>query len=153
VRALLAAYEEGRTDIQHRLLDEVEPLLFGYVRSLGPPGDPELAVRRTQALTLAFHLRACAGRLDVASIQDLRGYAHRMALEKLADDDPLELAPLADEETGSMIYKCYGLGLTLESELTRAEIDAFEARLSGRDADAAAWSTALPKLVRLGIAP
>lgn len=125
----LAAYNKGDTSIQHQLLEEVEPLLFGMVRSLVPGGDAEVARRHANALTLAFHLDACAGRVAIATPAELRAYAHRTALARL--ENPLPLADLADEETGSMVYKCLGLQLALEDTLTPNEIEAFASRLRG----------------------
>lgn len=142
---LLRGYAQGRTDIQHEVLDEVEPLLFGMVRSLHPnrPDAQERSVRLANALTLAFHLRASAGRLpELADAKALRGYAHQLASTKLADEAPIELKDLADPETGRMIYKCYGIGLELEDLLDAKELQHFADRLAG-DPAPETWTSKL----------
>ena len=150
---LLDAYRRGETDAQHALLEEMEPLLYGMVRSMSPgaAADPEGAVRHAHALTLAFHLRACRGEVAADRPAALRALAHRMAVKRLADPEPLPLADLADPETGSMVYRCLGLGLAAEEALTPAEQAAFLARLEGAPpAPPEAWASARPKLRRAG---
>jgi len=129
--AFLDPYRGGDTAFQHQLLEELEPLLFGMVRSLSPGGDIDAARRHANALTLVFHLDACAGRVELKTPRELRAYAHRVALARLNDPEPLPLSDLADPDTGSMVYRCLGLQLTLEEELSPAEIEAFAARLAG----------------------
>ena len=148
---LLDAYRNGDTAFQHQLLDEIEPLLFGMVRSLDPAGDLERSRRHANALTLAFHLDASAGRIAIETPNELRAYSHARASERLKDEDPLWLADseqIADPATGSMVYKCLGLELTLEVELEPREIDALAARLRGEAAD-----VPLEKLRGLGLVP
>jgi hypothetical protein len=139
---LLLAYARGDTGAQHAVLEEVEPLLFGMARSLVPAG-PDAharAVDATHALTLAFHLRACAGGVDLADARALRAFAHRAAVAKLADKAPLLLAEgVADEETASLVYACLGVGLTVEAELSGPERECLIARLEGRPADESGW--------------
>ena len=147
---LLEAYARGETDAQHALLEEVEPLLFGMARSLVPSGPDSFdrAVALTHALTLAFHLEAGAGRVTIEGKKNLRAYAHRQASRKLADAQPLLLSEdVADEETGSLVYKCLGLGIAVEDELSTEELAEFVARLEGRAA-AEGWRE---RLERAGI--
>ncbi len=133
ISGLLEAYQRGETHVQHQLLDEMEPLLYGMYRSLTPAGDDsrERALRTAHALTLAFHLRACAWRVHFDNAKEMRSYAHGMALTRMRDEEPLELCPLADPETGSMVYKCFGTQLTLESELSEEQIRLLAERLAG----------------------
>ena len=146
----LAPYRAGDTAFQHQVLEELEPLVFGMVRSLSPDGDIEVARRHTNALTLAFHLDASAGRVELDTPRDLRAYAHRVASARLRDAAPLPLSDVADEETGSMVYACLGLQLRLEEVLDEAEREAFAARLRG---EAVEWPEAKLRALQLIEAP
>ena len=158
ISGLLEAYQRGETHVQHQLLDEMEPLLYGMYRSLTPAGDDsrERALRAAHALTLSFHLRACAGRVHFDKIKEMRAYAHSMALTRLHDDEPLELCPLADAETGSIVYKCFGIQLMLESELSDQQVRLLAERLAGKPLPPGErvqllWADARARLVELGV--
>jgi len=146
---LLEAYRRGETGVQRDLLDEVEPLLYGMVRSLMPggAGAQEQAIRFTNALVLAFHLRASRGEVALADANALRALAHRMASRKLRDPDPLVL----NEEPDSMIDRCFGLGPTIEAALDDRELSALIDRLEGAGAEGDTWKEAERKLTRLGV--
>jgi len=133
LRALLERYARGETDVCEQLLDEVEPTLYGYARSLlpGAAEDPAPAREHAHALTLAFHLAASAGAIEARTASDLRGLCHRWVLARLADDDPVQLVPLGDPETGLATHACISLGWTLADELGPDEQAAFAARLRG----------------------
>jgi len=146
---LLAAYARGETDAQHQVLEEFEPLVFGYARSLGG-GDHDAAVATTHALTLAFHLRAAAGQVQPRDAAALRALAHGLVSRKLQDSDPVRLRSLADPVTASMVYVCFGIGLTLDAELDPREIEEFAARLEGKPATAF-WKVTEAKIKPLGL--
>ncbi len=154
--ALLERYARGETDAAEQLLDEIEPTLYGYARSLCPGADedPAPALDHAQALTLAFHLLAEQGRIEAATKNDLRGWSHKWVLARLADPSPLAVTGLADEATGSARLGCISLGWTLEDQLTPQERLAFAERLRGNELGnelGAAWSAAHKKLQALGV--
>jgi hypothetical protein len=147
--AILDKYRSGDPEVQAALLDEVEPLLFGYVRSLTPGGHDafERAVAATHELVLGFHLRALLGQVAIADANALRGLAHAMAVTKLRAE-PVGLADLADEETGSMVRRAHELGERVRAELDDAEAAEFAAHLLG---EAAAGEAVLTRMRELGV--
>ena len=149
---LLRSYREGDADVQVAVLDEFEPLLFGYMRSLMPSGPDafERAVEATHALVLGFHLRALAGGLDIADVAALKRLAHTMAVRKLADRGDVHLQPLADEETGSMVRTVADVGRRVANELDETERSLLATKLLGEDGEGD-WDGVRERLVRCGI--
>jgi hypothetical protein len=131
----LAAYRDGDRAAQVALLDEVEPLLFGYVRSLTPTGPDafERAVSATHELVLGFHLRALLGTVEIADANALRAASHAMAVTKLGAEN-VGLADLADEETGSLVHRAAAVGDRIRAELDDTETALLAARLCGEAA-------------------
>jgi len=153
--ALLAAFARGETDAQHELLEEVEPLLFGYARSLAPtaPGAHERAVADTHALTLAFFLRASRGHLDWTRIADMRAWAHRAVARRRRDENPVVLADgLADPDTLSLVDACFGLGLRLQEAMDGDALDELADRLLGA-APTARWPAIRRAAASAGVLP
>lgn len=138
--------------MQRALLEEVEPLLFGYARSLAPSGEGafERAVAATHGMVLGFHLRACAGGVAVRDVKDLRAVAHRMAARKLAAP-PLPLGAVADGESGSMLPTVLDVAQRIARELDGAERDLLAARLLGEDREDARWERVRARMVACGV--
>jgi len=104
---VVAGYARGDALLQRALLDEFEPLLFGYMRSLlGPdPQIADVAARATHDLVVAFHLRLVAGALRLTDAASMRALAHRMSVVKagaLRAAGRPGLAFLADPESWSL---------------------------------------------------
>ncbi len=164
---LLRAYAAGDAGLQSKVLDEVEPLLFGYVHSLTPSGPDarERAIEATHALVIAFHLMVEAGEVVLEDINALKGFAHRLAVHKLKEsDEPVRLVDLADPETGSLIHRLSGVANTLRAELDEKERRIFAGRLQGKtladlarertesvDETRRVWDAARARLLRCGI--
>ncbi|MCZ6573963.1 MAG: hypothetical protein ACE10D_10135 [Planctomycetota bacterium] len=134
---LLQAYRRGNVARQRELLEEVEPLLYAYTRTgigTGPRYDEEV-LDLTHSLTLAFHLAACQGQVELRDASALRAYTHRMVEAKLADRvaEPTarELVWPDDELSGSLIATVSGLRHAVVRELEAQELTVFEARMRG----------------------
>ena len=149
---LFRAYRDGDRRVQMALLDEVEPLLFGYARSLVPSGEGafERAVRATHALVIGFHLRAKAGRLEIADLRRLRGVAHGMVVAKLAADE-VPLGAVADQESNSMLPTILDVGARIEGELDERGRDVLAAKLLGERCDESAWARVRDRMIRCGV--
>jgi hypothetical protein len=138
--------------VQRALLDEVEPLLFGYARSLVPSGEDAFAraVAATHEMVLGLHLRAQAGGVAIRDVKDLRAVTHRMTARKLAAP-PLPLGNVADEETNSMLPTVLDVGDRIARELDAAGRALLAARLLGEPADDGAWEGVRERMVRCGV--
>ena len=124
---------EGDEELQRALLDEVEPLLFGYLRSLVPAGDGafDAAVAHTHAVTFAFLLDLRGGRVRLADAAALRGFCHRLAIGRLRDGDPVFLATEGDPETGSLTPIAVDLAARVEQALAADQLPIAAQRLLG----------------------
>ena len=134
---LLLEYQRGNVERQRELLEEVEPLLYAYVRT-GIETEAryeEEVLDLTHSLTLAFHLAACRGELALRDANALRAHTHRMVEVKLADRlaEPAarELVWPDDELSGSMIGTVAALRHAVVRELQPEELTVFEGRLRG----------------------
>jgi len=135
---LLRRCAEGDEALQSALLDEAEPLLFGYFRSLLPTGDESFdrAVALTHAAALGFLLDLRGGRVRIQDAAGLRSACHRIALAVLRNADPALLAAQGDPETGSLAPTAIPLAREWESVLPEPLRAAAAARLQGVRADA-----------------
>ncbi|MHC4956625.1 MAG: hypothetical protein ACYTGZ_22530 [Planctomycetota bacterium] len=124
---------EGDEELQRALLDEVEPLLFGYMRSLVPAGDDafDSAVAHTHAATLGFLLDLRGGRIRMADAAALRGYCHRTAVERLRDPEPVFLAAAGDQETGGLTPMALEWAERFETALSVDQVPVASQRLLG----------------------
>ncbi len=134
--AVVAGYLRGDRAHQRALLEEFEPLLFGYLRSMlgGPAETTELAARATHDLLAVFHLRLVAGALRPRDAASLRALAHRMSVVKLAAlraGRPPELAFLADPGSWSLAAAWPTAGPTLDRLLGAGEGALLADRLAG----------------------
>ena len=131
---LLQRCAAGDEALQTAFLDEAEPLLFGYVRSLVPAGDAsfERAVALTHAATLGFLLDLRAGRVRLADAPGLRAACHRIAVAVLRMDEPLFLTAEGDPETGALTPEATNVARAWESALDADATRAAAARLQGR---------------------
>ena len=134
---LLLEYQRGNVERQRELLEEVEPLLYAYVRT-GIETEAryeEEVLDLTHSLTLAFHLAACRGELELSDANALRAHTHRMVEVKLADRlaEPAarELVWPDDKLSGSLIATVAGLRHGIVAELEAQELAVFAARLRG----------------------
>jgi len=151
VLSILQRCAEGDETLQAELLDEVEPLIFGYVRSLLPATDDSFAraVALTHAATLGFLLEVRTGRVRLATEKALRGHCHRLALAKLRDADPLLLTAEGDEETGGLTPHATEVANAFERALDPPLLRAAALRLLGMDSPK--WDEAAPILQRAGL--
>ena len=133
---------EGDAAMQVALLDEVEPLVLGYLRSLGQPFDR--AVRLTHAAVLGFLLDLRAGRVRLADVNAMRRACHELAVTKMADQKPWLVRHAGDEVTGALTPFAPDLAARLEAALDADGIAAAARRFRGRpDARDAALLAAL----------
>lgn len=121
--------------MQRALLDEIEPLVFGYVRSLGTPGAFELGVRLTHAIALGVLLDLRAGRVRVSDPNALRRQCHDWAARKIADPHPLLLQHEGDEETGMLTPVAIELAERVEAAVDDVALAARRLRGSGEASD------------------
>jgi hypothetical protein len=151
---LLRAYADGDREVQRAVLDEIEPLLFGYARSLAPSGEDafERAVAATHEMVLGFHLRAQAGAVAIPDVKGLRAYAHRTVSRKLAAP-PLPLGAVADEETNGMAPAALAVGDRIARELDAEERALLASRLLGEVAGdvEGAWGPLRERMVACGV--
>ncbi len=136
---LLTRAAAGDEEMQIALLDEMEPLIFGYVRSLLPAGDEEVFERGvflTHATALGILLDLRGGRLLIPDPNALRRQCHQFAARKIADDHPLLLAHSGDEETGMLTPVAMPLAKTVEAAIEVKDHAIAARRLRGH-ADAA----------------
>jgi len=149
--SILQRCAKGDEALQTELLDEVEPLIFGYVRSLLPASDDSFAraVAITHAATLGFLLEVRAGRVRLATKKALRGHCHRLALAKLRDADPVMLTAEGDEQTGGLTPHAIQVANAFERVLEPPLLRAAALRLLG--ADSPKWDEAAPILQRAGL--
>ncbi|MHC4409462.1 MAG: hypothetical protein ACYS0F_10705 [Planctomycetota bacterium] len=131
---LVARCADGDTKLQKELLDEVEPLVFGYTRSLGEPF--ERAVRLTHAAVLGFLLDVRAGRVRLADVNALRRKSHELATTKMADPDPWLVRHEGDPGTGALTPVAVQLAEQVETALddTAAAARRFRGAPDGDDA-------------------
>jgi hypothetical protein len=143
-----AAGDEG---VQAALLDEVEPLLFGYFRSLLPATDEafDRAVALTHAALLGFLLDLRAGRARAPDAKALRGACHRIAVAVLRCADPVLLAAEGDAETGALTPVAVPLARAWEEALPAPVLQAVAAGLQG--ARTRGWDEALARLETGGL--
>jgi len=139
--------------LQTELLDEVEPLLFGYLRSLLPASDDsfERAVALTHAATLGFLLDLRAGRVRIPDNKALRGHCHRIALAKLRDAEPILLTAEGDEETGALTPRATTVAAEFEAVLPATLLRAAAIRLQG--GNSGDWKDAESILVNARLVP
>jgi hypothetical protein len=121
---------EGEVSLQVALLDEIEPLVFGYVRSLGEPF--ERAVRLTHAAVLGFLLDLRAGRVRLADVNAMRRTCHELASTKMADPAPWLVRHEGDPETGALTPVAPELADRVEAALDNGQIEAAARRFRGR---------------------
>ena len=145
---LLQRCAAGDEDLQTALLDEVEPLLFGYVRSLLPQDDAafDRAVALTHAAVLGFLLDLRAGRIRIADAGGLPGASHRIALAVLRLDPPAYLTALGDAETGALTPSAVRIAREWERVLGADGARVAAAHLQGRPA--AGWNALVPALTQ-----
>ena len=143
----------GDERLQTELLDEVEPLLFGYIRSLLPASDDsfERAVALTHAATLGFLLDLRGGRVRLAHNKALRGHCHRLALTKIRDPEPVLLTAEGDAETGALTPVATTLAAEFEAVLSPTLLRAAAIRLQGGDSNH--WEDAESILVSARLVP
>jgi hypothetical protein len=110
---LVARCADGEVQLQRALLDEIEPLVFGYTRSLGEPF--ERAVKLTHAAVLGFLLDLRGGRVRIADVNALRRLAHELASSKMADPDPWFLRHEGDPDSGALTPVAIELAERIES--------------------------------------
>ncbi|MGQ0614838.1 MAG: hypothetical protein ACT4PV_13970 [Planctomycetaceae bacterium] len=122
--AALLAYAAGDAATQAALLDEVEPLLFGFLRSMTPSGPDahERAVAAAHELLLAFDLMAARGRVELRDERALKSFCHRLAMKKLGvggggGGARAGLASLADPATGSLAARAPAFGALVRRTL------------------------------------
>lgn len=153
--AAVAGYLRGDAAHQRALLEEFEPLLYGYLRSMlgGAAENTELAARATHDLLVAFHLRLLAGALRLTDAASLRAIAHRMSVVKAAAlraGAAPELAFLADPESWSLAAAWPAAAARLAGLLDAGERSALAARLCG-DPGAALQTDLRLRLLREGV--
>jgi len=112
---LLRRCADGDEELQAALLDEVEPLVFGYVRSLGEPF--ERAVRLTHAAALGFLLDVRAGRVRLADANALRRECHALAAAKMKDPEPWLVKHEGHPDTGAITPFAASLAARVEAAL------------------------------------
>ena len=117
--------------MQRALLDEIEPLVFGYVRSLGTPEDFERGVRLTHAIALGVLLDLRGGRVRLSDPNALRRQCHDWAARKLADPKPLMLCHEGDDETGMLTPVAIELAEMVEEAVDDVALAARRLRGSG----------------------
>jgi hypothetical protein len=143
---LLSRAAAGNEDMQHALLDEMEPLIFGYIRSLLPAGDEDVferGVYLTHAVALGVLLDLRAGRVLLTDPNALRRQCHDYAVRKMADEAPLLLTSTGDEETGMLTPVAIELVHALE-----AAIDANDHKLAARRLRGHADAPEIERLLR-----
>ncbi|MEM8883738.1 MAG: hypothetical protein AAGD14_06715 [Planctomycetota bacterium] len=126
---LLQRAAQGDTGMQTALLDEVEPLVFGYTRSLGEPFDR--AVRLTHAAVLGFLLDLRAGRVRLADANALRRACHRLASEKMADRAPWFVDHEGDPESGALTPVAVELAARIDALVDEPDRSVVARRLRG----------------------
>jgi len=130
VAELVRRCADGDESLQAALLDEIEPLVFGYVRSFGTPF--ERAVRLTHAAVLGFLLDLRAGRIRLADPNALRRACHELAAHKMGDPDPWFVAHEGDPETGALTPHACALAAQIEAAVAEDDVRVAARRLRGR---------------------
>jgi len=148
---LLQRCAEGNEELQTAVLDEVEPLLFGYFRSLLPAGEAafEKAVSLTHAATLGFLLDLRAGRVRIADAAGLRSACHRIAVAVLRMDEVVQLSVEGDPETGALTPTATTVASSWEEALEQDALQVAADRLQGRGNPA--WPELVSGLVECGL--
>ncbi len=155
----LRAYAAGDSTTQAALLDEVEPLLFGFLRSMTPSGPDahDRAVEAAHELLLAFDLMAARGNVELRDEGALKSFCHRLAMKKLGvggggGGARAGLASLADPATGSLAERAPGFGLLIRRTLDAGAEATFLRLLLGEAPEAeAAFAPWRARLVGCGI--
>jgi hypothetical protein len=143
--ALLSRAAAGDEEMQLALLDEMEPLIFGYVRSLLPAGDEDVferGVHLTHATALGILLDLRGGRVRVPDPNALRRQCHEFAVRKMDDAHPLLLAHPGDEESGMLTPVALELAHAVEAVIDVSDHTLAARRLRGQ-ADATRIERAL----------
>jgi len=124
---------DGDEEVQTALLDELEPLLFGYFRSLLPADDGlfDEAVALTHAATLGFLLDLRAGRVRIPDAAALRAACHRIVVAVLRVEDRVRLTAEGDDETGGLTPGAVALAQEWEVALSDTLLAAAARRLQG----------------------
>jgi hypothetical protein len=130
VPELVRRCAEGDTALQKALLDEIEPLVFGYLRSLGEPF--ERAVALTHAAVLGFLLDLRAGRVRLADVNAMRRTCHELATVKRADPDPWRVRHEGDPESGALTPFAPDLAARVEAALDADGVACAARRFRGR---------------------
>lgn len=131
---LLTRAAAGDEEMQIALLDEMEPLMFGYIRSLLPAGDEavfERGVLLTHAAALGILLDLRGGRVRLPDPNALRRQCHDFAVRKIADNHPLLLVHPGDEESGMLTPVALNLAHAVESAIPEQDHALAARRLRG----------------------
>ena len=148
---LLQRCAEGDEELQTALLDEVEPLVFGYLRSLIPGGEEsfERAVALTHAAALGFLLDLRGGRVRISDAAGLRGACHRIAVAVLRIEDASLLNAEGDPETGALTPVAVAVAQEWERVLDDAGLRVAAGQLQGRTTSD--WIPLVPSLMESGL--